>query len=73
MNTENKEWLCHGCSDKMVEVGFLYEEQYCCSGLANQCGCMGFPINPVFCESCESQIFRKEDKTNLQKEETSVK
>ena len=62
MNTGNKTWQCHGCNEKMVKVGFLYEEQYCCSGLSNQCGCMGAPTNPVFCEDCENKLFNKGDK-----------
>lgn len=55
---KDKEWGCHGCGDEVVVVELDYEEQYCCSGAPNQCGCMGAPTNPVFCEKCESQLFK---------------
>lgn len=56
----NKEWGCHGCGDEVVEVELSYQEEYCCSGAANQCGCMGAPTNPVFCDKCENQLFKPE-------------
>jgi hypothetical protein len=50
-----KDWKCDGCHcDTSVEDDFEYE--FCCSGLREQCGCMGMPTNPVFCEECEKKI-----------------
>ena len=50
---------CH----KDIEVDDEYEPEYCCSGLSNQCGCMGLPINPVFCDECAEKIFGVKTKT----------
>lgn len=55
-NLDNK-WPCHGCGKNLVEVEEGYDPEYCCSGLSNQCGCMGQPTNPVFCNECERQLF----------------
>jgi len=50
-----KDWKCDGCHcDTSVDDDFEYE--FCCSGLREQCGCMGMPINPVFCDDCEKEI-----------------
>ena len=49
---------CVTCNQK-VEVEDDYEVEYCCSGLSEQCGCMGLPVNPVFCNDCEENIFGK--------------
>ena len=52
---------CAGCH-KDIEVDDEYEPEYCCSGLREQCACMGMPINPVFCDECAEKLFglRKE-------------
>lgn len=34
------------------KVNEIPEPEYCCSGLPNQCGCMGLPIDPPYCEEC---------------------
>lgn len=49
-----KSFECYACR-KEIQVEDDYEPEYCCSG-AN-CGCMGSPINPVFCDECEEKIF----------------
>ena len=55
-----KEWQCITCDEeKLVEVNDDYEEEYCCSGATNQCGCAGMPTNPVFCVECHDQLFDK--------------
>lgn len=47
---------CAGCH-KDIEVDDEYEPEYCCSGLREQCGCMGMSINPVFCDECAESLF----------------
>lgn len=42
------------CEEK-IEMPDDYEPEYCCSG--HMCGCYGYPINPVFCDPCEKEIF----------------
>jgi hypothetical protein len=42
---------CDACH-KEIEVYDEYEPVICCSGLSEQCGCMGLPINPIFCDEC---------------------
>jgi len=51
-----KKWNCDTCG-KEIEVKDDYASEYCCSGLAEGCGCIGKPINPVFCDECEKKIF----------------
>lgn len=51
---------CHACREGRVEVEDDYEEEMCCSGLDEQCGCYGMPVNPVFCDTCSSKIFGDE-------------
>jgi len=36
-------WIV-GCSNE------INEPEYCCSG--KECGCMGLPISPPYCETC---------------------
>jgi hypothetical protein len=48
---------CVACKMRKVEVEDDYEPEYCCRGLPDACGCMGKPINSVFCDECESIIF----------------
>lgn len=53
-----KDVECYKCKNKMVEVCSSYEAQYCCGGgFMSQCGCGGTPTNPVFCETCENELF----------------
>ena len=53
-----KEVECDKCREKMVPVEDSHEAQYCCGGgFMSQCGCGGSPMNPVFCEECEIEIF----------------
>lgn len=55
----------HGCvfCGDAVTVPVDYEEQYCCSGsMQSECGCGGFPINPVACDSCEDKHFGKKER-----------
>ena len=49
--------LCGKLAEFKVEDD--YEVEYCCSGLSEQCGCGGFPINPVFCNECDEKLFGK--------------
>ena len=44
---------CCICGQNVEIEDDNYELEFCCSGLAEQCGCGGFPINPVFCSECE--------------------
>ena len=53
-----KDWKCDGCHcDISVEDDF--EHEFCCSGLREQCGCMGMPTNPVFCEECGKKLIEQ--------------
>lgn len=54
---ETKKEHCVLCG-VYVDVDINYEEIYCCSGLSNECNCYGYPINPVFCEDCDTKIAR---------------
>lgn len=49
---------CMGCGNE-TEVYDSYEPQMCCSG--HMCGCMGMPVNPVFCDECEEKVYGKRD------------
>lgn len=61
----SEEWMCHGCGENKVLVDDGYEEKFCCGGGRwDACGCMGRPINQVFCESCETKIFGTVDKND---------
>lgn len=51
--------ICFGCGTK-VDADDDYKPAYCCYG--SQCGCMGLPINPVLCDTCERQITGQEIK-----------
>lgn len=51
-----KKWRCNLCR-KEIEVYDEYEPKMCCSGLPEMCGCMGEPINPVFCDDCEEKVY----------------
>ena len=53
-----KNWVCDACGT-ITEVSDGYEPKFCCSGLREQCGCMGLPINPVFCDECNGKIYGK--------------
>lgn len=57
-----KLWKCEACG-KEIEVPEEYDPEYCCHGrMEDACGCMGRPINPMFCDDCEVKIFgRRED------------
>lgn len=47
---------CVGCGEA-VSVRDDYEAEYCCSGLRVDCCCMGYPVNPVLCNSCEEEVY----------------
>lgn len=49
-----KKHNCDSCH-KEIEVYDEYEPEICCSGF--ECGCYGKPINPVFCDDCEIELF----------------
>lgn len=52
-----KPWKCSACGAQ-IEVYDEYEPQMCCAGrMGDACGCMGEPINPVFCDECEERLF----------------
>lgn len=53
-----KPWKCDICG-KSIDVEDDYEPQMCCTGSLYEihCGCMGKPINPMFCNDCEIKIF----------------
>ena len=51
--------VCHAFGQNPVEVEDSYEEEYCCAGQSNECGCNGYPTNPIFCDACEEKIFKK--------------
>lgn len=48
---------------EMVEVPDDFKYEFCCLyvSMENPCGCMGWPINPVFCDACESKLGTKQD------------
>lgn len=50
---------CSACHENYIVVDDDFEFKYCCSGASNQCGCMGGPVDPIFCEPCESKLFNK--------------
>ncbi|MCL1696306.1 hypothetical protein [Lysinibacillus sp. BPa_S21] len=52
-----KKWNCDGCN-KGIEVQKDHVSEYCCSGF--ECGCMGLPINPAFCDECTKKVFGKD-------------
>lgn len=33
--------------------------EYCCSGLSNDCYCMGMPIEPAWCTECWDKVTKK--------------
>jgi hypothetical protein len=45
---------CHSCGSHIMVIK-NYKEEWCCNGI--ECGCYGYPINPVFCDECELKIF----------------
>ncbi len=52
----------HYCWQCKVEE--IDEPEYCCRsgnmyGTEYPCGCMGYPIDPPFCESCYEEVFGK--------------
>lgn len=49
-----KKWKCDACKCD-IEILEEYEREYCCDGY--MCGCYGLHINPVFCDTCEEEIF----------------
>lgn len=51
-----KKDTCDACKVE-IEVYKEYEPKWCCDG--RECGCMGYPINPIFCDKCEEQILGK--------------
>ncbi|MBM7070897.1 hypothetical protein JQC92_02425 [Shewanella sp. 202IG2-18] len=65
-----REWCCDSCASEIF-VPVDYEPSYCCSGAENQCGCMGKPINPAFCNVCKDkfcgvQVMPRQKKTAKQ-------
>ena len=50
--TKGKNWLCDSCGD-FIKVPKNYEAEICCGG--RECGCYGFPLNPVICKTCYKQ------------------
>ncbi len=59
-----KKWNCDACGIE-IKIDDDYEPQFCCAGrMEDACGCMGRPINPIFCDECEVKIFGK----NISKE-----
>lgn len=55
--TEMKEIICANPScDERFGVPSDYEYEYCCNGI--ECGCYGYPINPMFCDACEIKMGR---------------
>jgi len=53
--TKKKKWFCENKCGKVVYVESHYKQEFCCSGI--DCGCGGFPTNPVLCYDCEKKIF----------------
>lgn len=47
---------CFACN-KEIEVVEDYEPEWCCDG--RECGCMSYPVNPIFCGKCEEKILGK--------------
>ncbi len=45
--------ICSSCSEKYFGV----EPEYCCSG--RDCGCMGRPIEPDYCDKCLEKLYEK--------------
>jgi hypothetical protein len=42
--------------EEMIEVPDDFKYEFCCNG--RECGCYGYPINPVFCDPCEQILFK---------------
>ena len=42
-----KPWLCLICEKPIPD----YEPEYCCTGLSNECYCLGLPTHPPVCSS----------------------
>lgn len=51
-----KKHNCDSCN-KEIEIPDNYEPEYCCEGY--ECGCYGYPINPMFCDECLELHFGK--------------
>lgn len=53
-----KPYKCDACGAD-IEIHEDYEPEFCCTGPLHEihCGCMGKPINPIFCDACENKIF----------------
>lgn len=45
--------ICRNCGDKY----FGQEPEYCCNG--RDCGCLGMPIEPDYCDSCLEKHYKK--------------
>jgi hypothetical protein len=50
-----KEYCANPNCSEMIEVPNDYKPEYCCDGY--MCGCMGYPINPIFCDECEQMYY----------------
>ena len=58
-----KDWDCISCENGMTKVRDDFEYEFCCSGsMQSMCGCMGMPINPIFCNDCEQKLIKSNNK-----------
>lgn len=52
---------CSSCGDP-ISLPEGQEPQYCCDG--RECGCLGMPINIIFCKNCWDNLFEGEEDAN---------
>ena len=56
-----RKWHCAECGELLTveEVDYWAKNTpYCCDG--RECGCMGLPIYPPYCDKCMTRYERKE-------------
>jgi len=51
MKSKQIKLTCENCG----KIYMGEEPRICCNG--DHCGCMGLPIDPILCESCEEEFF----------------
>ena len=47
------DYNCTICGEPLPD----YKPEYCCNGV--DCGCMGLPINPPWCDKCWDKIMKE--------------
>ena len=66
---EGIKYYCLGCDTELKD----FEPKFCCSGLQEQCGCMGLPIDPPICDKeCWERYMNKKNINKDQKQEPFI-